>query len=176
MRRAEELAWNRIGSIRSELPPEVQLTVEQMTPSIFPILSLVLTGGENSAQLREYAFYQLAPQIKTIPDVLYANVSGGDLREIEVETRPNDLLAVGLSAADVADQISKGHRLQPVGRIEHPPFAFQLLVNTQAENAAQIEELVIATKNNHPLQVREAAEVKELHQDRLLSIGVDRKD
>jgi multidrug efflux pump subunit AcrB len=176
MRRAEELAWNRIGAIRSELPPEVQLTVEQMTPSIFPILSLVLTGGDNSAQLREYAFYELAPQIKTIPDVLYANVAGGDLREIEVETRPNDLLAVGLSAADVADQISKGHRLQPVGRIEHPPFAFQLLVNTQAESAAQIEELVIATKNNQPLRVRDVADVKVLHQDRVLSIGFEQKD
>ncbi|MFL5245318.1 MAG: efflux RND transporter permease subunit [Gemmataceae bacterium] len=176
MRRAEELAWNRIGSIRSDLPPEVQLTVEQMTPSIFPIISVVLTGGENSSQLREYAFYQLAPQIKTIPDVLYANVAGGDVREIEVETRPDDLLAVGLSAADVADQISKGHRLQPVGRIEHPPFAFQLLVNTQAENATQIEELVIATKNNQPLRVRDVADVKVLHQDRVLSIGFREKD
>ena len=56
-----------------------------MTPSVFPIMSLVLTGGDNPAQLRDYAFYQLAPQIKNIPDVLYANVAGGDIREIEVD-------------------------------------------------------------------------------------------
>src|SRR5262249_3507416 len=77
MRRAETLTWNRIGAIRSELPPTVELTVEQMTPSVFPILSLVLTGGDNPSQLRDYAFYELAPLIKTIPDVLYANVAGG---------------------------------------------------------------------------------------------------
>ena len=64
-----------------------------MTPSVFPILSLVLTGGDSPAQLRDYAFYQLAPHIKTIPDVLYANVAGGDVREIEVIARPDDLLA-----------------------------------------------------------------------------------
>src|SRR6478609_1977400 len=93
MRRAEQLTWNRIGARRSDLPPDTELTVEQMTPSVFPILSLVLTGGDSPAQLRDYAFYQLAPLIKTIPDVLYANVAGGDLREIEVVARPNHLLA-----------------------------------------------------------------------------------
>src|SRR3989442_1445432 len=72
MRRAEQLTWNRIGARRSELPPNTELTVEQMTPSIFPILSLVLTGGDSPARLHDYAFYELAPQLKTIPDVLYA--------------------------------------------------------------------------------------------------------
>src|SRR5262249_60874663 len=70
MRQAETLTWNRIGARRSDLPPNVDLTVEQMTPSVFPILSLVLTGGDNPSQLRDYAYYQLAPLIKTIPDVL----------------------------------------------------------------------------------------------------------
>jgi multidrug efflux pump subunit AcrB len=176
MRRAEQLTWNRIGGIRSQLPPETELTVEQMTPSVFPIMSLVLTGGDSPAALRDYAFYQLAPLIKNIPDVLYANVAGGDLREIEVEVRPDDLLATGLSAADLADQIGKAHRLQPVGRIERPPFAFQIIVNTQGQTARDIEELVIAPKGNQPLLVRDVADVKVLHQDRVLSIGFGGKD
>src|SRR5947209_8092401 len=148
MRRAEQLTWNRIGAARSQMPADVEFTVEQMTPSVFPILSVVLTGGDSPSQLRDYAYYDLGPQIKNIPDVLYCNVAGGDLREIEVEVRPDDLLAAGLSAADVAEQIAKVHRLQPVGRIEEPPFAFQLLVHTQGETARHIDELVISTKNN----------------------------
>src|SRR3954468_13336250 len=135
MRQAESLTWSRIGAKRSELPPNVDLTVEQMTPSVFPILSLVLTGGDSPAQLRDYAFYQLAPLIKTIPDVLYANVAGGDVREIEVICRPDDLLAHGLSAADVADQIGQLTPLAPVGRIENQPLAFQIIVNNQAKKA-----------------------------------------
>src|SRR5215831_9771190 len=112
MHRAETLTWNRIGSIRSQLPAETELVVEQMTPSVFPVVTLVLTGGESATDRRDYAFYNLAPLIKTIPDVLYANVTGGDLREIEVEARPDDLLAAGLSAADLADAIGKAHRLE----------------------------------------------------------------
>jgi multidrug efflux pump subunit AcrB len=176
MVQALHLTWNRIGAARGQIPPDVELTVEQMTPSVFPIMSVVLTGGNSPSQLRDFAFYELAPQIKTIPDVLYANVAGGDLREIEVVARPNSLLAADLSAADLADQIRRAHRLQPVGRIEGSPLAFQILVNTQGETARQIEDLVISTKNGQPLRVRDVADVKVLHQDRVHSVGFEGKD
>ncbi|HQR09042.1 MAG TPA: efflux RND transporter permease subunit [Gemmatales bacterium] len=173
---AQQLTWNRISAVRAQLPAEVELTVEQMTPSIFPIISLVLKGGDSPTQLRDFAFYQFAPLIKNIPDVLYANVAGGDIREIIVEARPNDLLAAGLSAADLADQISKSHRLTPVGRIEMSPFAFQVMVNAQVETAREIEQIIVASRNNQPLRVRDVADVKVKHQDRTLSIGFEGRD
>jgi multidrug efflux pump subunit AcrB len=177
MYRAETLTWNRISSIRSQLPPDTDLVVEQMTPSVFPVMTVVLTGGDSATDRRDYAFYNLAPLIKTIPDVQYANVTGGDVRQIVVEARPNDLLQHGLSAADLADQIGKVHRLQPVGRIEQPgQFAFQLIVNNQGETPKTIEDLIISTKNNQPLRVKDVADVRVLHEDRLLSIGFDNKD
>ena len=176
IRRAETLVWNRIGAKRSDLPPNVELTVEQMTPSVFPIISVVLTGGDNPSQLRDYAEYQLSRLIKTIPDVLYANVSGGDIREVEVIARPDDLLAAGMSAADLADQISQQSTLHPVGRTEGQPFAFQIIVNNQPETVRQIEEMLISTRKDQPLRVRDVADVKVLHKDRGLSIGYDQRD
>ncbi len=176
MRRAETLTWNRIGAVKAQLPVLEELTVEQMTPSVFPILSLVLTGGDNRAQLRDYAYYQLAPLIKNIPDVLYARVAGGDVREIEVICRPDDLLAHGLSAADLADQIGQLTPLQPIGRVENQPLAFQLIVTGQTEKARQIADLVISTRKDQPIRVRDVADVQILHQDRAMSIGYDQQD
>jgi multidrug efflux pump subunit AcrB len=176
MHRAETLTWNRVSAIRSQLPADAELAVEQMTPSVFPIISVVLTGGDSPSERRDYAFYQLAPEIKRIPDVYLANVAGGDIREIEVEARPESLLQHGLSAADLADQIGKAHRLQPVGRMEQPPLAFQLIINNQGETARTIEELIISTKNNQPLRVKDVADVKVLHTDRVMSIGFNNED
>jgi multidrug efflux pump subunit AcrB len=171
--RAEQLTWNRIGARRSELPPNTELTVEQMTPSAFPILNVVLTGGDSPARLRDFAVYDLAPRIKTIPDVLYANVVGGDVREIEVICRPDDLLAHGLSAADLADQIGQLTPFQPVGRVEGQPLAFQIIVDALPARAAQLEELVITTRKDQPVRVRDVADVQVLHKDRTMSIGYD---
>ena len=136
MRRAEQMTWNRLGAKLKELPDKTELTVEQMTPSVFPIISVVLTGGDNAAQLRDYAFYHLAPLIKTIPDVLFANVAGGDLREIEVIVDAKKLLDKGMSAADLADLLRQAGPVQPVGLIQTEPFAYQLIVSNHAENVA----------------------------------------
>jgi multidrug efflux pump subunit AcrB len=174
--RAELLAWNRIGAARSLIPADTELTVERMTPAVFPILSVVLTGGEGPSQLYDYAYYQFAPRLKNISDVYRVNVAGGNLREIEVEVKPDALLAAGLSAADLADQIGKAHRLEPVGRIERGSFAFQVLVNTQGESARAIEDLLVFTKNNEPLRVRDLANVRVLYQDRVQSVGFADQD
>jgi multidrug efflux pump subunit AcrB len=176
MRQALQLTWNRIGARRSELPHDMELTVEQMTPSIFPILSVALTGGDSPARLRDYALYDLAPRIKNVPDVLYANVAGGDVREIEVICRPDDLLAHGLSAADVADQIGQLTQLQPVGVIENQPLSYMLIVQSLPEKAAKIEDLVLSTRKDQPVRVRDVADVKILHKDRTMSIGYDQRD
>jgi multidrug efflux pump subunit AcrB len=174
--RAEQLAWNRISSIRSELPPDTELIVEPMAASLNPILSVVLTGGDNPAQLRDFAVYQLAPRIKNLTDVRRADVAGGDLREIEVVCRPDDLLAHGLSAADLADQIGTLTPLQPVGRVENQPLAYQLIVSNQAAKAQEIADLVLSTRKDQPVRVRDVADVQILHQDRTLSIGYANKD
>jgi multidrug efflux pump subunit AcrB len=177
MRRAEQLTWNRINSARGEMPPETTLIVEQMTPTVFPILNVVLTGGDSPAQLRDYAYYHLAPRIrKSNPDIYLARVTGGDLREIEVICRPDDLLANGLSAADLADQIGQLTPLQPVGRIEGQPLAYQIIVSEQVKRAGQVADLVISTRKDQPVRVRDVADVQVLHQDRTMSIGYDQKD
>jgi multidrug efflux pump subunit AcrB len=176
MRWAKGETWNKIGAVRGELPANTELTIEQMTPAFFPILTVVLTGGDSPSQLRDYATYFLAPKIKNIPDVLYANVTGGDLREIVVEARPDALLAAGLSAADLADAIGKAYVLQPVGRIERPPLALQIIVNTQGQSAEAIANLPVPTRDNQALHVRDLANVRVSHQDRVSSIGFAGKD
>jgi multidrug efflux pump subunit AcrB len=176
MNRAEQLTWNRIGDVRSKLPAGLSLKVEQMTPSVFPMMSLVLTGGESPAKLRDFADYELAPQLRGIRDVHEVEVAGGDQREIIVEPNPDGLLAAGLSAADLADQIGAAHRHQPVGRVERGAAGFGIIVSTQGETVRQIEDLVVSTKGNQPLRVRDLAKVTMLHQDRVMSVGFEGRD
>src|SRR5205823_5607333 len=40
----------------------------------------------------------------------------------------------------------------------------------------QIEELVVTTKNNQPVLVRDVADVKVWHEDRVRSVGFDGRD
>ncbi len=173
--RAEQMTRELLGAKLKELPDKTVLEVEPMTPSVFPIISIVLTGGDNASQLRDYAFYELAPVIKTIPDVYRAEVAGGDIREIEVIVDPRKLLDKSMSAADLADALRQVGPVQPAGLIQTEPFAYQLIVSNQAETVRQIADLVI-TKNGQAFHVGDVATVQLLHADRTLSIGYNQQD
>ena len=67
------------------------LLIEQQTPSVFPIISLDLSGGSSPAMLKDYATYTLRPLLKRLPDVAYVTIIGGDEREIVVEPAPDAL-------------------------------------------------------------------------------------
>src|SRR6185503_15543996 len=46
---------NHVAEIRDELPADSELTVERLTPAVFPVLILSLTGSLPTADLNDYA-------------------------------------------------------------------------------------------------------------------------
>ncbi len=128
----------RMAEVGSQLPPGTSTITERQTPSVFPIISFVVTGGRDPAALHDYAFYDLRPRISRMPDVSYVTVQGGDIREILVEVDPQALVAAGLSIADVADRVGKEHRLKAVGRLDRDVLQYQVLADTQATDPLEL--------------------------------------
>jgi CzcA family heavy metal efflux pump len=166
----------RMAEAGGQLPSGTRTLVERQTPSVFPIISFVVTGGRDPSALRDYAYYDLRPRISRIPDVSYVTVQGGDVREILVEVEPRDLVAAGLSIADVADRIGKEHRLKAVGRLDRGPVQFQVLTNSLATNVSQLGELVLVQKNGQPIRVRDLGRVVISHEDRTVAVRADGQD
>ena len=106
----------RMAEVGAQLPAGTSTITERQTPSVFPIISFVVTGGRDPSALHDYAYYDLRPRISRIPDVSYVTVQGGDIREILIEVDLEALVAANLSIADVADRLAKEHRLKAVGR------------------------------------------------------------
>ena len=156
----------RVAEIGAQLPQGTSMIIERQTPSVFPIISFVVTGGRDPSALRDYAYYDLRPRISRIGDVSYVTVQGGDVREIVVQVEPQALVAAGLSIADVADRLGKEHRLKAVGRIDRGTLQYQVLANTQAANPLDLEGLVIAEKNGQPIRIRDVGQVIVGHADR----------
>ena len=73
----------RVNQVRGDLPAGLDIQVERLTPSLFPILSYNLEGGD-PATLYDIARYQIRPLISRVPGVGRVDVQGTDVREIEV--------------------------------------------------------------------------------------------
>jgi CzcA family heavy metal efflux pump len=166
----------RMAEVGAKLPPGTTTLTERQTPSVFPIISFVVTGGKNAAELHDYAYYVLRPRVSRVADVSYAIVQGGDVREILVEVEPQALVAAGLSISDVADRLGKEHRLRAVGRLDRGTLQYQVLTDTLAVDPNDLENVVIAEKNAQPIRVRDLGRVVVTHEDRLVATRSNGED
>ncbi len=166
----------RMAELGSQLPPGTSTIVERQTPSIFPIISFVVTGGRDPSALYDYAYYDLRPRISRIPHVSYVTVQGGDIREIVLEVDPQTLVAANLSIADVADRLGREHRLKAVGRLDQGTSNNLVLADTVANAPVDLEDVVIVEKNGQPLRVRDLGRVIISHEDRTKAIRADGKN
>src|SRR3954447_3690727 len=120
----------RVNQIRSELPPDMEVQVERLTPSLFPILSYNLQGGD-PAVLYDLARYQIAPLISRVPGVGRVDVQGSAVREVEVIADPARLAGQQMTFGDLADAIRASTLVQAVGRM--PQTYKQYLIVTANE-------------------------------------------
>ncbi len=169
----------KVADINNQFPPGTSTLIERQSPAVFPIISFVVTGGRDPAALRDYAYYDLRPRIKRIEDVSDAVVQGGDVREIIIEIDPQRLVAAGLSMSDVADRVGKDHRLGAVGRLDSTafgPLQFQVLLNSQADAPADLDQLVLAQVNGQTIRVADVGRVVIGHEERTQRIRANGKN
>src|SRR4051812_46917513 len=107
---------NRVAESQGELPMGTDLTVERLTPAVFPILILSMTGPLATPELNDYASYVVRPELARVPGAGQIEVLASDTREIEVVLEPAKLAAAGLAVPDVADALKAQNQLLPVGR------------------------------------------------------------
>src|ERR1700719_2507672 len=96
---------NRVAEVRSNLPANTDLTVERLTPAIFPVFILALTGSLPTPDLNDYALYVMKPALARVPGAGTIDVLASDTREIEVVLDPLKLSAAGVTVTDVSDKL-----------------------------------------------------------------------
>jgi CzcA family heavy metal efflux pump len=113
---ALQVVQNRISEIRDDLPADLQLQIERMTPEVFPVFILSVTGAVPTADLYDYATFVMKPEIARLPGAGIIDVQASDTREIEIVLDPAKLVAAGLTVADVSEALASQNTVMPVGR------------------------------------------------------------
>lgn len=149
----------RAAALRPTLPPDLEITIERLTPSVFPILQFELRGGD-PVILHDLAQYSLRPKLARLPDVGAVEVQGGLVREIAVEADPSRLAARGIAITDLAAQIRAGNALLAVGRLDREYRQFSVVVSGLAATPDAVADLVVRSDGVTPMRVRDVAQVR----------------
>ncbi len=170
MDQALQLVRARVNQVQSALPPNLSIEVEQLTPSLFPIVSYNVEGGE-PATLYDLARYEIKPLISRVPGVGRVDVQGSDVRELEVIADPGRLASQGMTYADLADAIRRAITVQAVGRVAQDYRQYLIVTDQEAHAADDIGAVVI----RGGLRVRDVASVQLGTEDHVRIIAGDGK-
>lgn len=154
MSNALQLVRTRIEEIRNGLPTGTTVEVERLTPSVFPILSYNLEGG-NPATLYDIARYQIKPVLSRVPGVGRVDVQGSDVREIEVVADPARLQGAGLTYDELATIIESNIASSAVGRVAQDYKQYLVVSAQEAHSVEDVANVLIRPG----LRVRDIADV-----------------
>ncbi len=168
MDRALQLVRARVNQIQATLPADLDIEIEQLTPSLFPIVSYNVEGGD-PATLYDLARYDIKPLISRVPGVGRVDVQGSDVREIEVIADPARLAAHGLSYSDLADAIRRAITVQAVGRVAQDYRQYLIVTDQEAHAADDIGNVIV----RGGLHVRDLATVQVGTEDHVRIIAGD---
>jgi len=171
MQYALQLVQARVSEARAGMPPDTDIVVERMSPAVFPILSIILSGNAPGSELRDYAFYSLRPIFTRVPGVSRVEVQATDTREISVIVDPQRALAHRLTLTDVADRLRATNQVTAVGRLDKDYSQYLVVTSGLFVNLEQIRDTVVAVENGVPVRLRDLAEVREGTEDRLILVA-----
>ncbi|TLY51392.1 MAG: efflux RND transporter permease subunit [Gemmatimonadetes bacterium] len=167
---ALQLVRARVAQVAGGLPPDLDIEVERLTPSLFPILSYNLEGGD-AAALYDLARYEIKPVLSRVPGVGRVDVQGSDIREIEVIADPARLAGQGLDYGDLADAIRQAITVQAVGRVAQDYRQYLIVTDQEAHTVDDIGAVVV----RNGLRVRDLAAVQLGTEDHVRIIAGDGK-
>jgi multidrug efflux pump subunit AcrB len=178
MQLALQLVQTKVAEVQPELPIGINVDVQRLTPSVFPIISYNVTGAP-PAVLRELATYTIRPRLARLDGVAQARVEGGNVREIEVIIAPERLAANHLTISQIEDAIAQTSTVTSVGRVSRDYQQYNVLATGEALSLDDVRSIVVSTpsstKNGKPedngadrapIHVGDVAEVKYGAEDR----------
>ncbi|MEO8294881.1 MAG: efflux RND transporter permease subunit [Gemmatimonadota bacterium] len=158
MQYALQQVQGRLGTLQSELPANLEVAAERLTPSVFPMMQFELIGGDPIV-LRDIAQYTIRPRLARLPDVGEVEAQGGRVREISVVLDPAALVSHHIGVNEVATAIQNANVISAAGRIDREYRQFSIVVSDLATTPEAIGELVVRREGSASVRVRDLGQV-----------------
>jgi len=152
------LRAQRTLPIEMTTPPSYR----KVNPADAPVLMMALTSPSLSlAELNDYAENLISPSLSTLDGVAQVMVYGLKKFAVRVKADPDLMTARNISLDELMAALTAANANTPVGVLDGPRQMLTIKANRQLKNAAAFARLVIATRNNAPIYLRDIATVED---------------
>ncbi len=160
---ARQMLAERLVETASRLPAGVK--TPKMTPLTSATMDLLKIGllstNRTPMELRTLADWTIRPRLLAVPGVAKVSVFGGEVRQLQVQVRPDRLIAFDLSLAEVTAVARTATGVRGGGFIETHNQRILIQTEGQSITPAALGETVVVRTNGVSVRLKDVANVVE---------------
>jgi len=155
----------QVARIFSSLPNDPNLsqpTINKFDPNQLPVVRMYVTDPNMSVRdLGDLWTNTLSDQFSSIAGVASVSVSGDQTRAIMIQPDANKLAGYGLTMSQIVTRVGQENLNLPAGIVQIANNEYQIQANELFQNAQQIGNVIVSTKNGAPVVLRDVANVSD---------------
>lgn len=164
----------KVEGIKRNLPKDAYSpAVLKVDIEAFPIVYMGMSGKRTSQEVRKIADDIIKPRLSKIMGVASVNISGGDIREVQVLIDKERLKAYNLTILHVIQFLQAGNISLPAGTIKEERKEYSVRLVGEYKTIKDIEEQKIFVQNPDPrrqeiawIKLGDIAEIKDTTKER----------
>ena len=164
----------RVDRVRGRLPDEADPpTIFKFDSNASPIINLGVDGEYDRVALRELAETELVPRLERVAGVAAVTVDGGLRRQILVELSREKITALDLPVDRIVNAIRSENQNVPLGEVHEGDTTLLLRSQGQFDSIESLRNLIVFTRSNVPIYLRDIAEVSDSTEDYRSFLRID---
>ena len=165
-------ASTRLDFARSRLPEDVPPPlIWKLDPADMPVLQVALGSTTmDEVELRQWAEYELAPQLIGVPGVASVQVAGGQEREIQVDVDLARLSAYDLTLTDLTASLREQNRQEAAGRLDQGRLEWLTRTSAGFESVSAIERVPVLVADDRAIELGDVAQVRDATREQRLFV------
>ena len=160
---AQQQVESKINEIRNLLPPNTDITVEKMDPSILAVIGYSLNSNNRSAiELKQLALYTIKPFLSQIDGISDIRIIGGQTKEYWVIPDREKMSQLGLTPAVVNESMKNANFLLANGYLSDYRLLYLSVTDARVTNLEQLGNIVVKNDGKRIIKLNDIAKV-EIH-------------
>ena len=157
----------KVNQVLRQLPDEADPpVVAKVEFGAQPIMWLALEGDRTLQQLNTYAINTIKKTLETIDGVGEVRIGGRRERTVRIELDPDSMAAFNVTAPEVLQALRDQHFMMAGGFLSTGGREYLVKLDLEYHRVRDLEQLVVAYRDNAPLQLRDIAQVVDGLEDR----------
>ncbi len=168
---------SRINEIKNQLPANVNIVVEAMGQSIYPVVGYTLESSRyGQVELRNNALYLVRPQFSMVPGISNVVVRGGKTKEFVITPQTAVMIRLGITPQMILDAVGSTNFVESSGLLSDYRRLYLSLTDTRITTLEELKNVVIRNDGHRVLLLSDIASVGFDEQQEFIRINANGRD